>query len=233
MIDAFALPPRIAKPAIIRPRAPEIIRPDDPQFHIPPAGRMPPAVLGMFALTGLSGFGAASGSGPVLTTILNETLATNGFGWNGYTVRPVIAAAALTDPGFNPTQMRVTIATSSALALTFAKLYVGHKAGAGDAMDAASLTQITFDTGSAGASLSAGATKLSDWATFGWDRATALVFSMYIASANDGSIRNTGFTNADYYYKAAADEAATANVSGGTYSSVASSLIFITKIEVQ
>lgn len=172
------------------------------------------------------------GQGAVLTTILNQSLTTNGSGWNGYTIRPVIAAAALTDPGFNPTQMRVTIATSSALALTFAKWYVGHKAAAGDAMDADSLTQFLF-SGSAGATISAGGTLVSDWLNFAWNRSSGLVLPVYISSANDGAIRNTGFANADYYYKSGADEAATANVSGGTYSSVASSLIFITKIEVQ
>lgn len=183
----------------------------------------------MFALNHLIGFGAGGGG---LTTILNQSLVSNGYGWNGYTIRPVIAAAALTNPGFSPSQMRVTVATSSAHALTFAKWYVGHKAAAGDAMDAASLTQILF-SGSAGATLSAGTTLASDWVSFAWDLTSALVLPVYISSANDGAILKSGFANADYYYKLGADEAATANVSGGTYTTFSSSLIFITKIEVQ
>lgn len=54
MID-FSLPPKIAKPALILPKPPDIIRPGDPRHVVP----------GMFIATGLSGFGA--GGAPLWT----------------------------------------------------------------------------------------------------------------------------------------------------------------------
>jgi hypothetical protein len=152
-------------------------------------------------------------------------------GWDGHTIRIRVPHSMLGGSLSGKTHLRVTLRAASAEAFGLSKLYVGHPAGAGDAWDAAALTQLLF-SGASGATVPGGGTLPCDGTAFAYDGASGLIFSVHCngGGASDGMRRDTVLTGANYYFKAAVDEAATANVSG--YSTTANSLALISAIEL-
>lgn len=150
-------------------------------------------------------------------TVRTDALGGSSGGNATVTFRHVFAAAGLTAPSGTPTQMRITFhaGTSGGENWQIDKAYVGHKAAAGDAYDAASLTQITFDGGSGSVTITSGTTKLSDTIAFAWDKVSDLVISYYQSNASADSIkRELGLSNV-LQYTVGGDEAAAPDASSG------------------
>lgn len=153
----------------------------------------------------------------------------NSANYSGYTIRLVISAAQLSNTGLG--QVRVTYYSSSTEATTIDKAYIGPSAMTGDTYDAASLTQLLF-SGSPGFALSSNSNIVSDAAVFSIPASTDLILTAHISG--DGShddLRTGTATGYNLYYKAAVDEAGTANVTG--YSLLSANLaVFMLRVEV-
>ena len=123
--------------------------------------------------------------------------------WNGYTSVQVIGSAEISNTGKQ--FFRVSISAASGASFTFANMYVEHQ-GAGDAYDfAASPTQVTFDGGSAGATVGAGTTKVSDLIEFTIDSGKALVVAFYCGSVKDDMACRNVEANWSSYWKLGSD----------------------------
>lgn len=163
-----------------------------------------------------------------LGDVWNQTLTSNVGGWSGYTMRMRLLNAALTLPSGTPTTAYITLTASTIANFVFDKVYIGHYNSAGDAPDATSLTQVLF-SGVAGATITAGVPLRSDAVSFAYDKTSGLIVSLH--SSGTSAARYATLTNTETYYKAAVDEAATANVSGGTYTA-AGYLTLVSRIEM-
>ena len=151
---------------------------------------------------------------------------------NTNTVKCEIVPADLIPTSFIPVRMWITLGQrpSAPENITFSKVYVGHKAAAGDSWDAVSLKQVLFGGGPS-IDLAPGDTRRSDEIAFAWDGTSALIVSMYFAggpSSDHLSARTSGSSNS--YLKAGADEAAAADATG--YTSFPGYLSGVMKIEV-
>jgi hypothetical protein len=148
-------------------------------------------------------------AGPITTDVRRT-------GWNGYTVVQVIAAAQLANNG--GTQVRVTFrAGNSTEGLKLASAYIGPSAMAGDAYDAASLTQLLFG-GSASTTIAASADKVSDAVNFVLDTSKDLIVAFHCDDATNDEFmsRNaaqTGWTG--YYSNSFGNQSGTANKTTG------------------
>lgn len=164
-------------------------------------------------------------------TIFSQALDSNSDGNNGYTQVQSFAVAGLTLPGGAIVRVRVTFEASSAEGFTITNAYIGHAAGAGDAYDfSATPVQLLF-SGGASAVISAGATAVSDWATFAYNKTSALLIAFYAGggAGSDAQRYKASVANTTNYYKVAND-AATVDKTGYATSA---SLAAINKIEVE
>lgn len=163
-------------------------------------------------------------------TSFNVALDTDANGQDGYTHVQSFAVAGLTLPGWSIAKVRITFEAGAAEGLTITNAYIGHAAGAGDAYDfAAAPVQLLF-AGGASKAIALGATALTDWASFVYNKTSALLVAFYTAGgagADTKRLKNA-VPNTTYYYKLAND-AATINKTG--YNTNAS-LNAINKIEV-
>lgn len=169
---------------------------------------------------------------PGFFVVFNQPMSGATDGWNGFTLRVVIPNAQLSSVPASPTELRATVeAVTSDLELS--SLWVGHQAGAGDAYDAASLTEVQFSGGS-GCSVTAGNTLASDTVSFAYDGSSALVFSMHFdgGSGADHAGRRNSVTGVEQYYDGGVNEASTANVTGYT-TGTAGQLLVISRIEMR
>lgn len=134
-------------------------------------------------------------------------------GWATYTLVVVLNASLITGVTGTPTRIRARLyASASGQNFGCDGLYVGHKAGSGDAYDAVSLTQMLV-AGSGSFTAPAGSYAETDWCNFVWDKTSALVFSFHCSggtSADDLRQQNS-LAGAATYYKQLVSEAATAN----------------------
>lgn len=132
--------------------------------------------------------------------------------FNGFNLRQWISTSAITNTGL--TYVRVTFEASSAAAFAIQAAYIGHAAAAGDAYDFESTpTQLLFNSGSSGFSLSAGQSIVSDTLVFSITASKNLIVSFYCnAAANTRS--KTTQANWVSYVKSGATEVSTANVTG-------------------
>ncbi len=158
-----------------------------------------------------------------------QTLSANISGWSGYTLRQRIAASAIAVGG-NQVRLTLTPPTSGA-SLVVSAMYIGHKAASGDPYDfAAGKAQVKVG-GAGGFTLTAGGSNVvSDWIAFSLDETKDVIVALDVTS---GDTRANTAMSSDFtlYYKAAAAEAATDNVSG--YIEVNNALHVVSRIEVQ
>lgn len=130
-----------------------------------------------------------------------------------YTARTVFLSGVLSNTGL--TYCRVTFYAQDATnGLTIDKAYIQTQ-GAGDAYDfSAAPVQLLFDGGNAGFTIAAGASKVSDTATFTIPASTNIVISLHTSGASGVGGKSGLATGNRMYYKATADEAATVDVTG-------------------
>lgn len=156
----------------------------------------------------------------------------NDVGWNGFTLRQRIDAAALAN--FDKDLCRVTIhAAIASEGFSVSKVYIALKAAAGDPYDYASApTQLLFG-GASGFSIATGTSIVSDSAAFAIPAAAAGVVIAWVA--NNGTADNTRskVTQASCFpYFKAGDDATTINATGYTDYSVTKDLVGTMRIEV-
>lgn len=147
----------------------------------------------------------------VIGNVFNDTLTSNVTAYNGYTIRAVFSAAALTVPGGAITQLLVSITTATTEGMTFDSMWVDHKAAAGNAWDfaTASPTRIQW-AGANGATIGASLTNQdSDACSFVWNKTSGIVVSWHMSNGASDDMRTKAIANTETYYKAAVDEAAT------------------------
>jgi hypothetical protein len=170
----------------------------------------------------------SAAGGHAWTTTFSATLNADSDGWNGVNLRQQFAAAALSTSGG---LVRITLQAGSSQDAIISSCYIGHAAGAGDAYDFdGTQVQVTFG-GSAGVTIPANSSVVSDLIPYSFDEAKNFIVAAYFngGTSHDMVRANTSAANTTKYEKTAADETSTANVTG--YSSAAG-LRLINKIEV-
>jgi hypothetical protein len=166
---------------------------------------------GVSAITGTL---AATETGETTWSVsFDETLDSDSSGFGDYTIRQVVLAS---DIAISGSAVRLRIVAPATGGMVIGSCYIGHKAAGGDVWDFESTpTQVTFNGGSAGLTLAAGAASVfSDEIAFALDETKDLIVSFYFSSTTTIR-RSTVGTTASYYYKATSD-AATVNASGYT-----------------
>jgi 6-phosphogluconolactonase (cycloisomerase 2 family) len=162
----------------------------------------------------LDAAGAAStyqSPGAPVPTVGPVTLAGSDSGWSPVTIRHVIDAGQVLVSG---SSVQLVFKASGAGVFAPTKVYIGHVGGGADPYDFEFATQVTFNSGSAGFSISAGATITSDIISFGLDATRDLVVSYYMPT-DDGMATTTGLTGWSTYHKLG-DDASTTDASGYT-----------------
>lgn len=162
------------------------------------------------------------------TTAFSDTLNSNSAGWNGYTMRQLLAASQITGSGSN---IRVTIEASSGQGFNIDTLYIGHQAGSGDPYDFDGGQVQLLASGSGSFVVAAAGTLTSDAAVFAYDETKAIIIAAHFDGAGFESVRGRSAAGAGTnYYKSGVNEAATTNVTG--YSTTANQNLLVNKIEV-
>jgi len=167
-------------------------------------------------------------------TLYSNTLNANNDAWNGYTVVVRIPASVMSLPSYGISRIRFRLEAGSTQACTFSKVYVGHRAGSGDAYDFSTTpVQILFSGGASGVA-SSGSTVTSDWADFAYDKTTDLLLAIYFGggTGSDMTRAKSSVTSVDSYYRLA-DEAATVNKTAGYTTQATNFLHAINLIEVE
>jgi|GEM_PF-484003 len=152
-------------------------------------------------------------------------------GANGLNVRNVIDGSLLTRTG-NKVKLTFKSATSGSQNFIIDKCYIGKQASSGDAYDFASApTQVTFNGGSAGFTISNGGNTLtSDEIVFDFDGSDIIVSFHTVSNTGEGfSVKTAASSAMQAYYKSASDDSGTVNASG--YSDMSRDLAGLTKIE--
>lgn len=194
---------------------------------LPERELLPPRACDMFMATQLIGFGAG-GKGP-FQTLASASLNANGFGgFQTYAFRQKIAAAALSLNG--TTELRITFLADTTRSFGIDQCYINHAAASGNAWDfIGTPTQVTFNSGAAGFSLSSGGSIVSDTVTFTIDNTKALIVAFDWADAGSLGCRSLAtLTNWTVYTKIGVNEAnvvAPAGYSAGSSNVAAISLI--------
>lgn len=146
---------------------------------------------------------------PVRTTLWKWTTGSRNDNWAGYNIRMVLPVGFFTS-SFTKLRLRM-LCTGTAYVVS--RVFFGTKAGAGDAYDFASAPSEVLFSGGSGKSMSTQSVAVSDDLTYSVDASTQYIIAMHIASG--ASVPNAGKpTSATVYKKSAADETATADVSG-------------------
>lgn len=164
-------------------------------------------------------------STPAVVTSI--TLTGNDGGWGSYTVRNVINTSGLSNTGQPYTRVRFTAASSSSLVINTATI---QTAGVGDAYDfSATPVSLTFNNGSASATIPAGESLYSDLVTFTISPTTNLVIA---AGVNSSTLRSKGLpvTVNTVYYKSGQDTS-TVNATGYTNYSGSMGWVLVDSIE--
>lgn len=147
---------------------------------------------------------------PTWHTAASTTLSTDSTGWNGFNVRQRISASVL---AFSGTKVRVTLQAANTGGFTIDHAAIGHAAAAGDAYDFdGGQIVLTFSGGSAGVTVASAGTVLSDEMVFAFDKTKNFIIAVHFSAAS--AVRSVGAaTGWTGYYKSAASEVLTADVS--------------------
>lgn len=122
--------------------------------------------------------------------------ANNYAGYTGYSFRQVISAAQISTSG---SQVKVVFNADTGRSFAIDKAYIGHKAASGNAWDFdGNQVQLTFSSGSAGFSISAGASITSDAVAFALDETKDLIIAFDWTNSGTlgarGKITQSGWT---------------------------------------
>jgi hypothetical protein len=149
----------------------------------------------------------------VWTTTFAQSLNFDNAGWNGFNMRQVIDNTLLSTSG---THTRMTLEASSAGGCSIDAMYIGHAALAGDAYDFDG-GQVQVLVGASGSfSIGAGSTVVTDDIAFALDETKNLVIAAHFNATS--ALRSHALVNANNWFKSAANETSTANVTGYTQS---------------
>lgn len=160
------------------------------------------------------------------STAFSDALNLDSTGWSGYNMRQVLDASQITGSGSN---IRLTLESASGAGFSIDALYVGHQAGAGDAYDMDGSQVQLLVSGSGTISLGAGATVVTDPAAFAYDETKAIIISCHFNASSDVRGRNASGAGTNFF-KNAASEAGTSDVSG--YAATNNANRLVNKIEV-
>jgi hypothetical protein len=149
-------------------------------------------------------------------------------GWNGFTLIERLEQALFTPPSGGITQVRITFQASSTEGCTIANAYVQHAAASGDLWDFLTTPVQLFWAGSGSKAIATGTEATTDWASFAYNKTSALLIAWYENTTSDSHRKKESVTNVNMYYKSGSD-AATVNKTG--YSTVANRLTSINKVE--
>lgn len=169
---------------------------------------------------------------PPVRTLVNPTLTANVGDGADYNTRIRINAAAYTSGIASCSQIRVTLKPpTTGSNPVMSSVWVGHTVTANEDFDG-SQVQLWFAGSASPALVSGGADVVSDWASFPFDPAKALVVSFGV-TAHYGLANSGGATNYWGYYvgggSASAGTTAVVPIGGG----IANSVYHVSKIEVR
>lgn len=168
------------------------------------------------------------------SVLYSQALDANNASLNGNTFVARLEVAALTLPSSPIIQMRCRFeAASITEGLIITNAYIGHAAAAGDAYDfLATPVQLLF-SGAADISIGIGATATSDWASFAYNKTSALLISYYVGggTGQDSAREKTGLGGNITRYLKAANDAATVDKTG--YSTAGGTLTGLNQVEVE
>lgn len=160
------------------------------------------------------------------TTTFSTSITTDNGGWSGYNLRQVINSTLLSASG---SKVRVTLLASSAGGFVLDQAEIGHQAGAGDPYDFdGSQVPMKFSGGSAGVTVASAGSVLSDEITYAFDKTKNFIVAVHFSATSATKTRT--LSGAQGYYRLAAGEVATANVSG--YTTAAQNHYLVSLIEV-
>lgn len=145
-------------------------------------------------------------------TFATELLVSNQGGWAGNNLRIVLSASILSTSG---TTVRITMKASTLAGCSIDAAYIGHQALAGDPYDFDGGQVAITVSGSPSFTIGAGAFAVSDPITFALDETKNLVLAFHFDTTSD--VRSGSVSGISGYYKVAANETATSNVSGMTF----------------
>jgi hypothetical protein len=156
----------------------------------------------------------------------SRSLTADSTGWNGFNLRQVINSSNLSLGG---TKVRVTLQAAIATSgFTIDHAEIGHAAGAGDPYDYdGGQIALTFSGGSASVVVATGGSVLSDEMTFTLDNTKNFIIAMHFSATS--TLRAGSNTGAPSYFKSAASEVSTSDVTG--YTTGGSSFV-VNKVEV-
>jgi hypothetical protein len=125
-------------------------------------------------------------------------------GWTNFTLRVVVPTGKLTNGNY----VRLSLRSGNAEGLIISACYIGIKSGTYGF--STTPKQVTFDGGSAGFTVAAATTKMSDPITLPLTSSDSIVVSIHCPSgstAADTFRRNTGEVSFSSYFKAGSDAA--------------------------
>lgn len=176
----------------------------------------------MFNVNQLIGFGATNSTPPAWYTVFTQTLNTNSSSPAGYCFRQTVAISNL---GISTTKVRVSISGNTSSSSTVSNWSIGVTDVAPNTV--ATPVELLISSAS-GFNLSAGASAVSDEATFsltGSETNLTIVFDL----AN-GNTRHNNSSSNTLYYKAATASYNQSSVTG--FAGTANQASFVTKIEL-
>lgn len=177
----------------------------------------------------IAGRGAidAGSAAPTWQVAYSQALDLNSTGWSGFNLRMRVNSSLLALSG---TQTRLTLQASTLASCAIDGLYIGNRASSGDGWDFESGTQVqVLVGGSATFTVSANTETVTDAIAFALDNTKDVIVAVHFNTTS--AVRGAnGITNTVQYNRGAANETATANVSG--YSTLNNALRLVNKIEV-
>jgi len=160
------------------------------------------------------------------TTTFSATLGADSTGWSGFNIREVIDASIISTSG---SSVRLTLQAAAATSgCSIDGLYIGHPAGSGDPYDFDGSQVQVLVTGSPSFTIAMGASVVTDPVTFALDQTKHLIIAAHFNATS--SVRAQPLAGTTLHFKSAANETATANVTG--YTTTGSALRLINKVEV-
>lgn len=159
-------------------------------------------------------------------SIFQLALTSSETGWNGYNLREVLTAAQLLDKGSkNPTKVRVRLKGGTGENAQIDSSHIGLQAGAGDLYDFDGSQVALNISGSNAYTVTAGTLVTSDEFTIAVNGTVPLVLAWHFNNSAADIIAAEVNGGHSAYYKLAANETGTSNVSGYTDSAVSSRFV--------
>lgn len=158
-------------------------------------------------------------------TVYTGASGANSNGWSGFNLRSVFPALG-SDDG---TKVRCTLVAAS-VGVSVDGCYFGHAAASGDAYDFdGSQTPLTV-AGSQSFTLGGTGSVVTDEITYSYDHTRGFIAAFHFNNTSNIRRFNAGASPQNFYFKSAANETATSDVTG--YSTTAGAIGFVSLVEV-